>query len=52
MYYVNKGNPAERPAERPSNVPDRNPIGVGRPQSGLQTASTKPTFEDFYNAKK
>ena len=46
-YYVNKGNPAERP----SNVSDRNPIGVGRPQSGLQTASTKPTFKEFLNNK-
>jgi DNA-binding NarL/FixJ family response regulator len=29
--------------------PSRHPYGVGSPQSGLQTASTKPTFKEFFN---
>ena len=32
-------------------VPSRHPYGVGSPQSGLQTASTKPTFKEFFNGR-
>jgi len=32
----------------PEDVPSKHPYGVGRPQSGLQTASTKPTFKAFF----
>jgi len=33
----------------PEDVPSKHPYGVGSPQSGLQTASTKPTFKEFFN---
>ena len=33
----------------PEDIPSKHPYGVGSPQSGLQTASTKPTFKAFFN---
>ena len=35
-------------SRKPNQAHIKHPYGVGRPQSGLQTASTKPTFKQFF----
>jgi len=36
-------------SRKPNQAHIKHPYGVGSPQSGLQTASTKPTFKEFFN---
>jgi len=36
-------------SRKPNQAHIKHPYGVGRPQSALQTASTKPTFKEFFN---
>ena len=36
----------------PKDIPSKHPLGVGRPQSGLQTMSYRPTFKQYFKAKK
>jgi len=46
-HQADKADGAER-----GEVASKHPYGVGSPQSALQTASTKPTFKEFFTNKR
>ena len=44
-----RASDAETGDDERGEVPSRHPLGVGRPQSALQTMSYHPKFKEFFN---